>query len=72
MSKPKCKITRSSVEHMIIRVFNTIKENYSLETARKFYKETLYIRNNNLKGFEIKDSVSNLAEKYVLIILIDN
>lgn len=66
MSKPKCKIERSSVEHMIIKVFNIIKDNYTLETARKFYKETLYIRNK--EGLGIKDSVSNLAKEYVEIL----
>lgn len=68
MSKPKCKIAKSNVEHMVVRVFNVIKEKYSLETARKFYKETLCIRNSNLRVYEIKKCVTELAEEYVEII----
>lgn len=67
-TKPKCKITRNSIEHMIIKIFDCIKENYSLEMARRFYKEALYIRNKKLKEYEIKNHISNIVKSYIEVI----
>lgn len=69
MNKPMCKLKRSGVEHLIIRAFDVIKNNYSLEIARDFYNTTSYIRfDDNLTSYKIFDAVSDFAKKYVEIV----
>lgn len=66
-SKPKCVLEKDNAEHMVIRVFNTIKDNYDLKTAKKFYRDTMYIRASGRSGCEIADAIAREAEKYVEI-----
>ena len=73
-NKPECKIERGNVEHLVIRVFNTIKENYGLETARKFYNVTASYRDAVYRGYlelqmwELYNIVSEIAKQYVTLV----
>lgn len=66
IKKPICKIEKNNVEHLIVRVFETIRENYDLQTARKFYNITLAYRNDrHMDSYEIYEVCENLAREYV-------
>ena len=73
-NKPECKIERCNVEHLVIRVFKTIKENYGLETARKFYNVTANYRDAVYRGYlelqrwELYNTVSEIAKQYVTLV----
>lgn len=74
INKPECKVEKGSVEHLVIRVFKTIKENYDLETARKFYNVTANYRDAVYRGYlelqrwELYNTVSEIAKQYVTFV----